>query len=144
MEKPTEEMKDSCMLKLVVAFFLGLASFPLMFLLGLGVLIPESVPGAVAINVGIFAGSMAGYFLLVQFLLSLGNPRAVHEAWPTVLAISLTPLLTTLLTLVAERRKGPVLLMAGVASLAVTCSYAGAWLAGEFTGGNFTKAVQGK
>ena len=144
MEKSMEEREDSCTLKLVVAFFLGLASFPLMFLFGLGVQIPETVPGAEAIKAGIISGSMGGYFLLVHFLLSLGNPRAVREAWPTVLAISLTPLLTTLQTLVAERRMGPALLMAGIATLAVTCSYAGAWLAGEFTSGNFTKAALGK
>jgi hypothetical protein len=116
--------------KLVVAFFLGVLSFPLLFLLaeGVGGLLPEQWKGSF-IHVAIFVVGMGGYFLISQYLLSRRNPQAVRKDWPIIIAMNFTPLCMTIVTLLVEPNKGNALQMLLVTILTVACSYAGAALA---------------
>lgn len=125
---PKRGIRRKC--KVVVAFFLGVLSFALLFFLGEGVgdLLPERSKGSF-IHVVIFIIGMGGYFLISQYLLSRGNPQAVRKDWPIIIAMNFTPLCVTIITLAVEPNKGNALQMLLVAILTMSCSYAGAALA---------------
>ena len=110
-------MKARILLKVVVAFLLGVVSFFLIFLLG------EEF-GDYALFIGLGA-----YFLISQYLLSRGNPQAVSKDWPLIIAMNFTPLCMTIIALAVEPNKWAALQMLWVASLAMACSYTGAALA---------------
>lgn len=116
--------------RLALAVFLGAVAFVLLFVLGEGVTIPDTVPGSGYIKMGILVGGMAGYFVVAQFLLSTGHPQAVRKDWPLVLSLNLCLILLWVMIL----REGPILKalswLAAVA-LTVACSLAGAALAGR-------------
>ena len=114
--------------KVAFALLLGAFSFFLMFLLGEGVSVPPSVPGAKYIEGILFIGGMCGYFLISAYLLSRGNPQAIWKNWPIILALNLILLITAIIALVVEPNKLAALLTLGVAIVAVACSFAGAWL----------------
>ncbi len=57
----------------LVAFVLGVLSFPLFFFLGEGAGVPVMVPG------------MTAYFFICQFMLSRGRVNGYRE-WPIMLA----------------------------------------------------------
>lgn len=103
--------------KVALAFFLGVLSFFLMFLLGEGA-------GDYALFIGLGA-----YFLFSQYLLSRGNSRATRTDWPVIVALNFTPVCTAVIALAAEPKKSAGLVAFGVALLALVCSYAGAALA---------------
>jgi hypothetical protein len=103
--------------KVVVAFFLGLLSFLLIFLLG-------EVFGDYALFIG-----MGVYFLVAQYLLSRGNPQAIRKDWPLITAMNFTPLCATIIALAVEPNKGNALEMLLVTILTLACSYTGAALA---------------
>jgi hypothetical protein len=116
--------------KVVVAFFLGVLSFPLLFLLGEGVgeLLPERWKESF-IHVAIFVIGTGGYFLISQYLLSRRNPQAVRKDLPIIVAMNFTPFCMTIVVLLVEPNKGNALQMLLVTILTVACSYAGAALA---------------
>jgi hypothetical protein len=115
--------------KYVFALLLGVFSFFLMFLLGEGVTIPSSVPGAKYIELIIFIGGMCGFFLISAYFLLRGNPQAIWKNWPVILNLNLILLLTAVIALVFEPNKLAALGILGIAIVAVACSYAGAALA---------------
>jgi hypothetical protein len=100
-----------------------------MFLLGEGVSIPSSIPGAKYVEWIIFIGGMCGYFLISAYLLLRGNSQAIWKNWPIILALNSILLVSALIALVFEPNKLAALLTMGVAIVAVACSYAGAALA---------------
>jgi hypothetical protein len=104
-------------MKIVVAFLLGALSFFLIFFLG-------EIFGDYALFIG-----MGAYFLISQYILSRGNPQAVRKDWPLIIAMNLTPLCMTIITLAVEPNKGNALEMLLVTILTLACSYAGAALA---------------
>ena len=111
--------------RLVLAVLLGAGAFVLLFALGEGVSIPDSVPGSDYLKMGILVCGMAGYFVIAQFLLSRDHPQAVRRDWPLVLGLNLWLILLWLAILV----RGPVLkTLASLAAVAFTvgCSFAGA------------------
>lgn len=124
----TESGTGTSKIRLALALPCSAFAFFLLFLLGEGVAIPDTVPGADYIKMGILVGGMAGYFVLAQFLLSIGHPQAVRKDWPLILALNLSLILLG----VAILREGPVLKALGwlaVVVSTVACSYAGAALA---------------
>jgi thiol-disulfide isomerase/thioredoxin len=109
---------------------LSVVSFFLLFVLGEGVSIPATVPGATYVKVAILVGGYLGFFFVCQYLLSFGHAQAVRRDWPLVLALNWTVLLMVPFVVAGEDlRKG--LAMLGAACATVASSYAGAYLAGR-------------
>ena len=77
----------------LVAFGLGVLSFPLFFFLGEGFGVPVMVPG------------MAAYFFFCQFMLSRGRVNGFRE-WPIMLALDAIPMLLLLMAVIAVRGGG--------------------------------------
>ncbi|MCB0265698.1 MAG: hypothetical protein KDH95_21740 [Calditrichaeota bacterium] len=78
------------MAKKIVALILGIVSFFLMFAVGepFGIYIAFIVIGI--------------YYLLSQFFLSLGNPRALYEDWQLILILNAALIATAILILFIE------------------------------------------
>jgi cytochrome bd-type quinol oxidase subunit 2 len=89
----------------------------------------EKSPAAVFINGGIVVIVIAAYFFTCEYLLSRRNPQATWKDWPTILALTLTLIITAIVALVVEPNKSAALQAAGVAILAVVFSCAGAVVA---------------
>ena len=111
------------------AFFLGLPSFFLIFFLAERFLYSLEIGGAVFISGLFFFGGVGAYFLILSYLLSRGNPQAVRKGRPIIFALNITPLFMLLMTVVGERRLGPVLFGLGLLMFTVLSSFAGAALA---------------
>ena len=78
------------MAKKIAAVFLGVISFFLMFAVG------ESFGAPVGfLTIGVF-------YLVSQFFLSRGNPRALHEDWPIILSLNAVLIVTAILILIIE------------------------------------------
>jgi uncharacterized membrane protein (UPF0136 family) len=116
-------------LKILVAFLLGLFSFPLLFFLGEEVEIPSGIPAAQSINWGIFIIVFGGYFFLSEYLLSRGNPQALRKDWPIILALTATLIVLAVIAIAVEPNRGAVMLTVSIVIFAVACSLAGAALA---------------
>lgn len=112
--------------KLFVAFLLGVGSFFLLFGLGEGVKVPDSIPGATYIQTLILLGGMGSYFLISQFFLSRGNRDAMRTDWPIILALNVVLVAATIMAAFLEPNKLAVLQTAGITLLAVLCSSIGA------------------
>ncbi len=67
-------------------------------------------------------------FLIVQFLLSRGNPRAVRQDWPVIAALNFAPF-GSVIVIWALVTGEAALAMLVVANITLGCSYAGAALA---------------
>jgi len=109
--------------KLAVALLLSVGSFFLLFLLG------EGGGSRSILHTIIFIGGLGGYFLVSGYFLSRGNPQAVRMGWPIMLALNAALIATTITAWLVEPNQADSLQMAGVAVLAVVCSYVGATLA---------------
>jgi hypothetical protein len=111
------------------AFLMGLPSFLLIFFLGEKFVYSLNHGGAVYIWGSFLVGGIGAYFLILSYLLSRGNPRAVRKGWPIILALNITPLFMLLMTVFLERQLGPVLSALGLVMFTVLSSFAGATLA---------------
>lgn len=111
------------------AFLMGLPSFFWIFFLAEKFMWSLDHGGAVYIWGLFFVGGVGAYFLILSYLLSRGNPRAVHKGWPIILALNITPLFMLLMTVVLERQLGPVLSGLGLVMFTVLSSFAGATIA---------------
>lgn len=111
------------------AFLLGLPSFFLIFFLGEKFQYSLDHGGAVYIWGLFFVGGVGAYFMILSYLLSRGNPRAARKGWPFILALNITPLFVLLMTMLVERRSGPVLFGLGLLMFTVLSSFTGAALA---------------
>ena len=80
-----------------------------------------------------FVGGVGAYFLILSYLLLLGNPRAVCKDGLIILALNITPLFMLLMTVVIERRLGPVLFALELLMFTVMSSFAGDALAQQVT-----------
>ena len=105
--------------KIVLAFFLGAFSFFLSFFL-------NEVFGEFG-EYAQFIG-MGACFLISQYLLSRGNPQALREDWPLIIALNFTTLCVLIKVLAVESKK-TLLVMVLLTIFTVACSYAGAALA---------------
>ena len=114
---------------ILLAFLLGIISFPLLFFLGEGVRIPSSIPAAESIHVAIFLIVIGAYFFLSEYLLTRRDPKTAWKQWPITLALTATLIVTALITVVVEPNKSAVMGTVGTAVLAVACSWAGAAVA---------------
>ena len=112
--------------KILLAFLLGLLSFPLLFFLGEGIKIPSSIPAAESIHVAIFVIVLGAYFFLSEYLLTRRDAKTAWKQWPITLALTATLIVTALITVMVEPNKPAVLGTVGTAVLAVACSWAGA------------------
>jgi peptidoglycan/LPS O-acetylase OafA/YrhL len=112
--------------KILLAFLLGLLSFPLLFLLGEGIKIPSNIPAAEAIHVAIFLIVIGAYFFLFEYLLTRRDPKPASKQWPITVALTATLIVTALITVAVEPNRSAVLATVGTAILAVACSWAGA------------------
>ena len=115
--------------RLLVAFVLGIPGVLLLFLLGEGISIPGTVPGADHIHVALMVVGLASFFFTSQSLLSRGHPDAARRDWPILVALNLVILLTAGTALVIEANKSAALQVAEAAPIALMSSYAGAWFA---------------
>jgi len=105
-----------------LAFLFGTASFPVLFQLA------DALPPWVVVCLG------AVSFLMCQYLLSRGNPRAARTDWAMVLAMNALPvaLLVGVLVLglgVPLQEGAQRLTGLSLVALGLGCSYAGAVLA---------------
>jgi hypothetical protein len=103
--------------RIVAALFLGVLGVFVSFFLG------ETLGDYV-----MFVGAGA-YFLVVQYLLSRGNPKALRRDWPIILALDLALVAGAVLPFVYEPNKVANVEMVKLAILAVVCSIGGAILA---------------
>ena len=110
--------------KALVAFFLGVLSFFLMFFIGETGIHHFGDTGLIPTFI-----LMAAYFFSCQFRLSRGNPDALGQDWPIMLALDAIPLLMILGMVLAE--KWPVILFQGLGILLSCCggTFAGAFAA---------------
>jgi len=115
--------------KIALALLLGVFSFFLVFLLGEGAGLAAVVPAAAYAHAIVFIGGVGTYFLVTSYLLLRGNPHAVREGWPVLMALNAALLVATLIAWLIEPNRGAVLATAGTALLAVVSSLAGAALA---------------
>ena len=115
------------------AFFLGLPSFLLIFFFADKFLWALDHGGAVKIWGLFLVVGGGGCFLILSYLLSRGNPRAIRKGWPIILALNITPLFMLVMTVVLERQLGPVLSALGILMFTVLSSFAGAALAQQVT-----------
>ena len=107
------------------AFFLGVLSFALLFIVG----------GPIAEKVGEAVGSiimfilLAAYFFICQFRLSRGLPDALRKDWPIMLALDAVPLL--MVFIIELVGKDPVTRYQGLGILLFCCggTFAGAFVA---------------
>jgi hypothetical protein len=76
----------------------------------------------------ILVGAMWVWFLVAQFLLSRGNPRAVRQDWPVIAGLNLAPFGSVIVVWALVTREA-ALAMLVVANVTLGCSYAGAALA---------------
>ena len=126
---PTGRSQMNINSKIALALLLGVLSFLLLFLLGEVVSVPAGVPAAEYVHATLFIGGVGTYFLISSYILSRGNPQAVRQGWPILLALNATLLVATLIAWLIEPNRGAVLAAAGTALLAVVCSLVGAALA---------------
>jgi len=119
----------SKMWKILVAFVLGLFSFPLLFLLGEGMQIPPGIPAAQYIGWGIFIIVFGGYFFISEYFLSRGNPQALWKDWPVVLALTATLIVTAVIAFMVEPNRSAAMGTVVIVIFAMVCSLAGAALA---------------
>ena len=124
--------KATIPLKVVVAFFLGVVSIFLLFLLDEVAIGPRPTFSG-GIGAVIFFSGVGGYFLISQYFLSRGNPQAVRKDWPIIFALNFTLLFLAIICLVFEPNKGAKMETLCEAILAVACSYVGAALAARTT-----------
>jgi len=112
------------MLKVLVAFFLGVLSFFLMFLIGETATHYFGDTGLIPTFI-----LLATYFFVCQFRLSHGNPDALRQDWPVMLALDAVPLLTIVGIVLAQ--PWPVILAQGLGLLLSSCggTFAGAFAA---------------
>ena len=98
----------------LVAFALGVLSFPLFFFLGEGAGVPVMVPG------------MTAYFFVCQFMLLRGRGNGYRE-WHIMLALDAIPMLLLVLTAVIAE-KWQAILVQGSLILGPACggTFAGA------------------
>ncbi|MBM3276990.1 MAG: hypothetical protein FJY95_02755 [Candidatus Handelsmanbacteria bacterium] len=115
--------------RLCLAMLLSWGAFLLLFVLGEGIGIPESVPRARYLNTAKLGGGMAAYFVGAQFFLSRGHTQAVRRDWPLMLGLNISFILLGVLIL----KEGPALKALGwlvVVAATVGGSCAGAaWAA---------------
>ena len=115
-------------MRIAPAALLGIGSLFLMFLLGEGMKIPDSIPAAEYVGGLLIAVFLGGYSLLVTYVLLRGLPRARRNLW-IVLALNAVLLLTTLMVLVAEQNKSAGLQTLGIGIVSLAGSYGGLALA---------------
>jgi hypothetical protein len=101
----------------------------LLFLLGEGVSIPDTMPGAAFLNTAIVVLGLALFFFSAQWLLSRGHADAPRSDRPIILALNLIFLLTAVAALIIEPDKWAALQGAEGAIVALVSSFAGAWFA---------------
>jgi lipoprotein signal peptidase len=102
------------MAKRVIAVFLGIISFPLLMFVG------EEFNVATAFILTGF------YYLVAQFFLSRGNPRALYEDWPLMLFLNAALIVVAVLILIIEP---DAKYTAIVAVISMAGSAVGAWIA---------------
>jgi hypothetical protein len=115
--------------KIGVAAGLGVLSFFLLFFLGEGVKIPESIQGAESSHAAIFILALGGYFLVAQYLLSSGNPDALRKDWLIIASLNSVLSLSAVIALLIEPNKLAAFQTLGIAVFAWVSSCAGAVLA---------------
>ena len=108
--------------KVLAAFFLGVLSFFLMFLLGETATYYFGDTGLIPTFI-----LLAAYFFFCQFRLSRGRADALRQDWPIMLALDAVPLLMVFGIVLAQR--WPVILAQGLGLLLSSC---GGTLAGAF------------
>ncbi len=115
--------------KVVVAFFVGVWSFALMMFVGEAVQSWFPKYGAETfIDEFIIFIVWGGYFLVSQYLLSRGNLQAIRKDWPIIIAMNFTPLSIVIVNLSGGHMRSALETL-WVAIVAMACSYAGAALA---------------
>ena len=122
----------SCNRKIFLASILGVLSFFLLF--GLGAASEGAALNGASGKFGEYALTAAlvvvlgAYFLIAQYFLSRGNPQALRQVWPLIIAMNFILLCAPILCLVLET-KGAALGTLLLVMFTVACSYAGAALA---------------
>ena len=100
-----------------MAFFLGLIAFVLLFNLA-------EAFGVYASYIG-----MAAVCFILQYLLSRGNPRAVRQDWPMILAMNSLSLFVGIMALLLEPNRGAALEGALIAPFGIAGAFVGAAVA---------------
>jgi hypothetical protein len=111
--------------KMGIAIGLSVVSFLMFFAVGES----SSKVNSDWTQAGIMAVVMGLFFLVAQYFLSRGNPRAVRTDWWLILCLNSILILSALIAAVVEPNKGAVLQVALVAASGVVCAYAGAAIA---------------
>jgi hypothetical protein len=114
--------------RIVLAFSLGVSLFSMPFFLAFVSWILTLEIGEPAIC---FFDSFIGLgvcFFITQYLLSCGNPQALRQDWPLIIAMNFSPFCAVIIALaVLTKWAGLVMLVVTIITLA--CSYAGTGLA---------------
>jgi hypothetical protein len=84
----------------LVAVFLGILSFFLMFIIGEPASHQLGNAGLVLMFI-----LMAAYFFLCQFRLSRGNPNAYRKDWPVMVALDATWIIAGFIMIMSEKRE---------------------------------------
>lgn len=127
--------------KMAVAFGVGLFLVAVTFSLGrmfYSTLVSEI--DALAKLVGMLAIGMSVCFFIAQYVLSRGDPEAVREGWPLILAMNFAPLGSVLVVLVVLT-PGAALGLLVVSLLTLGCSGIGAALAARSARRRLRRAV---
>jgi uncharacterized membrane protein YhaH (DUF805 family) len=99
-----------------------------MFLLGEGVHVPTSIPGAALWQVLVFLAPLAGYFGVAAYFMTRGRQRP-RDDWAMILALVAPILVSTLVAAIVERDKRAALAPAAFTIVGVFFSWAGARVA---------------
>jgi hypothetical protein len=110
--------------KAKMAFFLGILSFFLMFIIGEPA--SEHLGNAGLVLTFIL---MAAYFFLCQFRLSRGNPNAYRKDWPVMLALDATWIIAGFFMILTERHEVVISQGLGILFSCIGATWAGAFAA---------------
>ena len=110
------------------AALLGIVGIVLVFVLGEGVHVSTSIPGAVLWQVLVFVAPLAGYYGVAAYFMTRGRHRS-RDDWAMVLALVAPILLSTLVAVVVERDKRSALAPAVITIVGVFSSWLGARVA---------------
>ena len=112
------------LLKIVVAFCLGLFSCPLLFILVFLGQWPNGILQGSGLPIVILV--MCAYFFISAYLLSCDNPEPALKHWPISLALSSTFIVMPVISRAGGGGTEDVLSLGGLGILAVAVSWAGA------------------
>jgi uncharacterized membrane protein (UPF0136 family) len=110
------------------AALLGIVGIVLVFVLGEGVHVSTSLPGAVLWQVLVFVAPLAGYYGVAAYFMTRGRHRS-RDDWAISLALVAPILLSTLVAVVVERDKRSALAPAVITIVGVFSSWLGARVA---------------